>query len=289
MRFKKEVFLSFIIIAFCLFHNSLYSENKWAEKTTSALEKNRNRISLNSLNRFGRCVYSQYGEDGILEEVFRRMSITDGFFVEFGAMDGIDISNTRYLLEKGWSGVMIEADHAYYKNLVANYADNPKVMLLKYFVNWNEGQPGLSFDQIRERHFSDKEIDFLSIDIDGGDYYVFKSLQCRPKVIMVENNLYWHPLMKKEVPESVALGNRQQPLDVLISTARDMGYEPVCMTINLILVRRDFYHLFLDVPTDTVTLWRDAFRALSSISASEVIQEWDGIDYKQELLITDDF
>jgi hypothetical protein len=224
-------------------------------------EETLNRLSPSSLNRFAYIVYSQNGEDGIIEEIFNRLKIEKGFFVEFGAADGISLSNTRCLWQKGWSGVMIDNCEELYQKLKANYQGVDDVLCLRHTVADGIENHGLTFDQIAGTYFSSHEIDFLSIDIDGMDYLILKSLKCRPKVICIECNLYWHPLFSKEVPAEIAARNLQQPLPIMIKLARDMGYEPVCTTINLFLVRRDLYEPFREAPSDPLTLWRDGFRS----------------------------
>ena len=47
-------------------------------------------------------VHSQFGEDGVLAELLRRLGIERGWCCEFGAYDGVHLSNTRLLLEQGW-------------------------------------------------------------------------------------------------------------------------------------------------------------------------------------------
>ncbi len=49
---------------------------------------------------------AQFGEDRVLWEVFRAR--TTGFFVEVGAFDGVTLSNTYFLEQMGWSGVLVE-------------------------------------------------------------------------------------------------------------------------------------------------------------------------------------
>src|SRR5262245_12387514 len=61
------------------------------------------------LMNFERRVFSQNGEDGVIEEIFRRIGTTNRVFVEIGCGSGIE-NNTRFLLEHGgWSGLWIDA------------------------------------------------------------------------------------------------------------------------------------------------------------------------------------
>jgi len=48
-----------------------------------------NRLSPYSLNRYARKVHTQSGEDGIIEEIFKRLNVQEGFCVEFGLMMGL--------------------------------------------------------------------------------------------------------------------------------------------------------------------------------------------------------
>lgn len=219
-------------------------------------------LSRYSLNRYHQKIYSQSGEDGIVEEIFKRLSIKTGFFVEFGAYDGITMSNTRCLWEKGWSGVMIEPDKDTFVKLKQNYHNDSRVLCINTWVSFKGSSiAGRSFDEIASEFFPYKEIDFLSIDIDGPDYRVFEFLECQPKVICIETGLHWHPLLDIRIPDEFAFQNLHQPLSVMNSIARTKGYTSICFEGgNLFLVRNDFAYLFSEVPQDVLTLWRDGWR-----------------------------
>ena len=61
--------------------------------------------------------YSQGGEDGIIAKILSLLPETDGWCVEFGAWDGIHLSNVRKLiLEKRYRAVLIEGDSYRTKN-----------------------------------------------------------------------------------------------------------------------------------------------------------------------------
>jgi hypothetical protein len=62
-----------------------------------------------NLNSYARNFTSQFGEDGIIEEILIRLgAVVPKYFVEFGAWDGVHLSNTHSLAKLGWSGLYIE-------------------------------------------------------------------------------------------------------------------------------------------------------------------------------------
>lgn len=221
-----------------------------------------NRLSPNSFNRYYKNVHSQCGEDGIAEEIFRRLNIKTGFFVELGTAGGIQLSNVRYLWEKGWSGILVEPDVNTFAQLSQAYSNDEKVLCLqKPIIFDGDTRPGQTFDQLADEFFPKQEIDFLSIDIPGANYLILEGLKRRPKVICLETGLHWHPLFNERIPEEYALQHVQQPLSVIIQIARLKGYLPLCLTGNLFLIRSDLYESFDRTPTDVLTLWRDGWRS----------------------------
>src|SRR4051812_36467635 len=60
------------------------------------------------LLRYGFKVYSQCDEDGIIQEIFKRIGVVHRTFIEFGVETGIEC-NTAHLLIQGWRGLWIEA------------------------------------------------------------------------------------------------------------------------------------------------------------------------------------
>jgi len=232
-----------------------------------------NRLSPYSLNRYARKVHTQSGEDGIIEEIFKRLNVQEGFCVEFGAYDGITISNTRYLWEQGWSGVSIEASAGPFEKLQKLYNNQPRMVCINAFVlPESSATNGRTFDEIAREFFPNKEIDFLSIDIDGADYLILESLECKPKVICIEGGFCWHPLLNTRIPDNYALQNLQQPLSIMTSIANAKGYTPICMEGgNLFLIRDDLSHFFSQVPQDALTLWRDGWRSLPQKSRDHIL------------------
>jgi len=218
----------------------------------------RGRIQAESLLHHCKNVYSQRGDDGIIAEVFRRLGIDRGFFVEFGGWDGLFLANSRALFEIGWSGVFIEADVEKFAALQRNYAGHDQIICINEWV----GLPGLEgklIDQIAAESFPDRTIDFMTIDLDGLDYRVLETMTLRPKVVCMEGGFAWNPMFTQRVPDDVACMNLQQPLAVSIDIGRAAGYVPVCFNQNLYFVREELAEPFAGIRNDAVTLWRDAW------------------------------
>jgi hypothetical protein len=131
-----------------------------------------------SMLAFADNTFSQQGEDGILAEVFRRLRVSQGHFVDVGASDGATHSNTRLLIRKGWSGTLVEADALQFRRLSeSGVCESGSVVCLHERVGFRPGERTL--DGIFASHSHVNRIDFLSIDIDGNDLDVLGALAIR--------------------------------------------------------------------------------------------------------------
>jgi hypothetical protein len=226
-------------------------------------------VQRGSLLNFGSNVYSQRGDDGIIREIFRRIGIENGFFIEFGAWDGIYLSNTRLLFENGWSGMFIEGDPKKAKKLKDSYSAFPDVKCVHGFVYPSSSDKQKTLDDFCNENKID-QIDFLSIDIDGLDLNIFESLQRRPTLVAIEGGFSWHPQMNVRVPDEVAIKNLQQPLAVMIDAIKTKGYEPICFNQNLYLIDSTKAHKFEDIRHDAESLWLDAYYDQSEAFRSDL-------------------
>lgn len=137
------------------------------------------------LNKFEYQVMSQNGEDGIIFEILKRIGTKSKYFVEFGVGNGTE-NNSAYLLMQNWSGSWIEGSSQHCNEMKISYADiiNTKRLQVK--------ESFITKDNI-ESIFQDlkvpADLDFLSIDIDGNDYWVWKQLQhYKPRIVVIEYN-----------------------------------------------------------------------------------------------------
>ncbi len=142
------------------------------------------------LNRYEVQVYSQNGEDGILQEIFNRIWTTDRRFVEIGTADGLE-NNTAFLLLKEWSGCWIEAHPHFCRKIREKFG----FLIQKNVLHLEEAFLTVeNVNSIFERATTPTEFDLLSMDIDGNDYWLWKALdQYRPRVVVIEYNGLFPP------------------------------------------------------------------------------------------------
>jgi FkbM family methyltransferase len=106
--------------------------------------------------------YSQYNEESFLTTFFN--SITNGLVVEIGAADGISNSNSRYLIEMGWSGLLVEPNKKNYIKIKNLYLNNDNVIVenvgcsnvslknVDFFIDKNDEYEQLSTFSIEQKN-----------------------------------------------------------------------------------------------------------------------------------------
>ena len=133
-------------------------------------------------------VCSQNGEDGLLALIFSEIGVTNRRFVEFGVGDGRECNCANLATWFGWSGLMLESDAADARRAREHYArlerrDGTVVEVQRAHVtveNINETISGAG---------AHGEIDLLSIDVDGNDYWLWEALDViEPRVVVIEYN-----------------------------------------------------------------------------------------------------
>lgn len=142
------------------------------------------------LTGFEAQVFSQFGEDGIIREIFRRIGTTNQYFVEFGVEDGSE-TNTTYLLFKGWKGLWIEGSSEFCRHIRTDFAkaiQKKQLTLINGFIKAENIESLFAEGNVPE------EFDLLSIDIDRNDYHVWKAINhYRPRVVVIEYNAIFRP------------------------------------------------------------------------------------------------
>ncbi len=149
------------------------------------------------LSKFGFKVYSQAEEDGILHEIFRRIGVKHKTFIEIGVSHGREC-NTVYLLSQGWRGVWIEGSPTYVKEIEKHFYGKITSGKLTPACNYVDRE---NADKLLAKLTPYKEVDLLSIDVDGNDYHILKSIaSVSPRVIVLEYNAVFAPPIEWVMP-----------------------------------------------------------------------------------------
>ena len=137
------------------------------------------------LLKYSNRVYSQTTEDGIIDGIFENINTTNKYFVEFGAWNGELYSNTANLrINKQWEGLLLEGNPA--KSKAFDYVTHGMVT-------------AENINQLFDENNVPKSYDLLSIDIDGNDFWVWKSIdetRFRARVVVIEYNHNFYDLSK---------------------------------------------------------------------------------------------
>jgi hypothetical protein len=149
-------------------------------------------------------VYSQWGEDGIIQRLVREVTVPRPVFVEFGVED-YEEANTRFLLTQGrWSGLVLEGDP---EQVAAIRCSD-----VYWRHNLKAAQAFITRDNINDllrEHGVTGPIGLLSIDIDGMDYWIWDAIDAiEPAIVICEYNSLFGPDEAVTVPYDPAFDRR---------------------------------------------------------------------------------
>ena len=153
--------------------------------TGNLLSKQQYFNNSNDINDHEFKIFSQRGEDGIIQYLIKYVNIRNKTFIEFGVENYME-SNTRFLMmNDNWSGFVIDASAININSIrKREWFWKYDLKVNKAFINKENINSILS-----KANFED--IGILSIDIDGNDYWILESIELKklnPAIIIVEYN-----------------------------------------------------------------------------------------------------
>lgn len=187
-------------------------------------------------------VFSQFGEDGIIQHLLRHTEVSTELFVEFGVQDYRE-SNTRFLLmHDNWRGIIVDSGDDHIRFVEGSD------------IGWRHTidavQAFITTENVDDL-LPDEPIGLLSIDIDGNDYWVWEATEAVPEIVVVEYNSLFGPSEAVAVPydPTFAIGRAHwshqyygASLAAFDHLARRKGYALVGGTsqgVNAFFVRED--------------------------------------------------
>ena len=192
-------------------------------------------------------VFSQAGDDGIIQRLVRGVPITHRIFVEFGVQNYME-SNTRFLLMKdNWSGLVMDGSQEnidFIRRDPIYFRQDLKAVCA--FIKTS------NINRLLQENLPGKNIGLLSIDIDGNDYWIWKAINAvEPTVVITEYNAGFGPSRAVTIPyddnfvrsrahySHIYYGASLKALWIL---AQEKGYDLVCCNSygnNAYWVRKD--------------------------------------------------
>ena len=142
-----------------------------------------------SIRDTGFSIFTQFEEDGILLFLFATLGTTGKNFIEIGSDDGVNSNCANLVLNFGWHGLFIDGNKRsvnrgrhFYSKYPTPWAMPPKFVCTKVTRE--------NINRVIEEAGFGGEVDFISIDIDGNDYWIWDALEAvRPRVVMIETHV----------------------------------------------------------------------------------------------------
>ncbi len=200
----KEIILLFpIIVLRNLYERSCASEQLEQKKLRLAY---RNDVAtggapLNFSDVGFRC-YSQNDEDGIILYIFSVIGETNKRCIEICAGDGFQCNSANLLLNHGWEGLLVDGD-------LGNVRRGRK--FFRWDLRTRRWQPTFvhawvtrdNVDEIIKTNGYAGQVDLLSLDIDGNDYWIWEAINCvEPRVVVLECADFLGPERSLTIPYS---------------------------------------------------------------------------------------
>jgi len=192
--------------------------------------------------------FSQNGEDGVLLFLFSVLGTTSRVAVEICAGDGIQCNTANLIVNHGWDGLLVDGNPSlvergrkFYSRCPDTFS-SPPIFLNEWVTAENVNDlvidSGIGVD-----------VDLLSLDLDGVDYWVWKELDIiSPRVVVLEYQDIWGPDVAKTVPYrpdftgDPAFNYQGASLLAFVKLARSKGYRLVGterLGFNAFFVRDD--------------------------------------------------
>lgn len=156
---------------------------------------NENKTS-NNLKDYEFKVFSQWGEDGIIQHLIKAIEIENRTFIEFGVEDFFE-SNCRFLLMKDdWRGFVIDGSTSNIERLRKSYFYwRHQIDALDAFITRE------NINELLAKSGFEEDLGILSVDLDGNDYYILEAINFfKPRILICEYNPVFGSTRKISIP-----------------------------------------------------------------------------------------
>lgn len=199
--------------------------------------------------------YSQFNQDSVLEKIFETIGLTNKYFVEFGSYGNKEgQGNTYFLREKfGMSGLLMDGQ-----------IHNNEFKVFHHVVT------SQNVNELFDKYSVPEEFDFLSIDIDGCDYYVWEAITRKPRVVSIECNPHYEVGVNTVQPNTLNFGQPDHYAGCSVEACRLLsnkkGYSLVAYCgVDAIFIRNDILDNIEEKFKDINDVHKIAYRLYESV------------------------
>lgn len=235
-----------------LFYKKIYQKINYETQKSlvlngKLLSELNSRKNISTLDEVEFQVFSQRGEDGVIQYLINQIDIPNKIFVEFG-VETYTESNTRFLLiNNNWSGLIIDGSKDNINFIKSDYIYwKYDITAVESFITRN------NINKIISEYTKIADIGILSVDIDGNDYWIWKEIDCiKPRIVICEYNSAFGNNKKVTVPYKDEFVRRNEhysdlyfgaSLAAFCELAEEKGYDFIGTTsagVNAYFVRKD--------------------------------------------------
>ncbi|MBK9468455.1 MAG: hypothetical protein IPO20_11075 [Gammaproteobacteria bacterium] len=212
--------------------------------------------------------HSQNGEDGILHYLFSVIGTTSRYVVEMCAGNGRECNAANLIINHGWHALLCDGSEENIRIANDFYWRHPDTMRIPPAIC----QAWLTAENVNEviaRYGFDREIDLLSIDVDGNDYWLWRAITAaNPRVVIIEIQAGWMADAAVTVPYDPQFCVRKlvdpvlqtdvdycgASLPAMVKLGREKGYRLVGANrygFNVVFVRNDIAaELLPEIPAE---------------------------------------
>lgn len=168
---------------------------KWAKPDRHRFPP-RSQVDIPGLGRYEYSWLSQNGEDGILRYLFDEIGFESRWFVEFG-FGAAQCNALRLMLKENFHGLLMDgsAENVEHFKYAARQHGIDRVTAVQTFITRDNLQRLIRDNDVP------RDIDLLSLDVDGNDYWFWEELVCiSPRVVCIEYNAGIGPDLALTVP-----------------------------------------------------------------------------------------
>jgi hypothetical protein len=242
------------------------------------------RVDLPLINRHEFSVYSQNGEDGILLFLFSIIGTSSRRFIEFGIGDGRECNSANLLINFAWNGVLLDcmpqfvnSARKYYDHMLRDRARD--VTIVETMITAE------NVNDILTKYHPIPDVDLITIDVDGNDYWIWKNLEAfKPRVLVIEYAAVMGPHRSITVAYSPEFSRFEKhpsglyagaSLSALVKLAAEKGYTFVGCNVhgvNAFFVRSDLVQRPLEQVTATQGYFEHLHPGLAHVTPGDFAQ-----------------